>query len=96
MIHNDKTSHTFVQFISKNQMNKTHSDPSTPSPSVEDAQHALSMLYKGFFTIMLAPNRNWVFVPCGKVRRFEVGQLEAIHSRMLMDPVMFYIAVAIL
>jgi len=96
IIHNDSTSHTFVRFIGKNLMNKTRSDPSTPSPSFKDAQHALSMLYKRFFTIMLAQNRNRVFVPSGKVRRSEVGQLESIHSRMPMDPVMFYIAVAIL
>ena len=54
------------------------------------------MFYKRFFPILLALNQNRIFVPAGKVRRSEVGQLESIQPRISMDPVMFYIAVAIL
>ena len=95
-IHNDNSSHSFSQFIGEYLINKTLSDPSTPSPSFEDAQHALSMVYKRFFTILLAQNRDRIFVPARKVRRSEVGELESLKPRRLMDPVMFYIAVVIL
>jgi len=74
-------------------INKTLSDPSTPSPSFVHAQQALSMFYKGFFTILLALNQNRIFVPAG-VHRSEVGQLQSIQLRLSMATVMFYIAVA--
>ena len=96
IMHNDNSSHSFSQFIGEYLINKTLSDPSTPSPSFEDAQQALSMVYKRFFTILLAQNQNRIFVPVGKVRRSEVGELESLKPRMSMDPVMFYIAVVIL
>jgi len=95
IMHNDNTSHCFAQFLGEYLINKTLSDPSTPSPNFEDAQHALSKFYKRFFTIVLALNQNTIFVPAGKVPRSEVGQLGSIQPRMSMDPVMFYIAVAI-
>ena len=93
---NDNTSHSFAQFIGEYLLNKTLSDPATTSPSFDDAQQALSGFYKRLFTILLALNQNRIFVPAGKVPRSEVGQLEFFQSRMSMDPVMFYIAVAIL
>jgi len=96
IIHNENSSHSFPHFIGEYLINKTLSDPSTPSPSFEDAQHALSMFYKRFFTILLAQNQDTIFVPAGKVRRSEVGKLESLKPRMSMDPVMFYIAVVIL
>jgi len=96
IIHNDNSSHSFSQFIGEYLIKKTLSDPATPSPSFEDAQHALSMFYKRFFTILLAQNQDKIFVPAGKVRRSEVGELESLKPRMSMDPVMFYIAVVIL
>jgi len=96
IMHNDNSSHSFSQFIGEYLINKTLSDPSTPSPSFEDAQHALSMPYKRFFTILLAQNQDKIFVPAGKVRRSEVGKLESLKPRMSMDPVMFYIAVIVL
>ena len=96
IMHNDNTSSCFSQFIGEYLINKTLSDPSTPSPSFEDARHALSMFYKRFFTILLALNQNTIFVPAGKVPRSEVGQLVSFQPRMSMDPVMFYIAVGIL
>ena len=96
IMHNDNQSHSFSQFIGELLINKTLSDPSTPPPSFEDAQHALSKFYKRFFTILLALNQDGIFVPAAKVRRSEVGQLESLEPRMLMDPVMFYIAVFIL
>ena len=96
IMHNDSSSHSFSQFIGEYLINKTLSDPSTPSPSFEDAQLALSKFYKRFFTILLAQNSNRIFVPAGKVRRSEMGKLESFQPRMLMDPVMFYIAVVIL
>ncbi|PUU81906.1 hypothetical protein B9Z19DRAFT_1190850 [Tuber borchii] len=96
VMHNDNSSHSFSQFIGEYLINKNLSDPSTPSPSFEDAQRAISKFYKRFFTILLAQNRNTIFVPASNLRRSEVGQLESIEPRMLMDPVMFYIAVAVL
>ena len=96
IMHNDNSSHIFSQFIGEHLINKTLSDPSTPSPSFDDAQQALSKFYKRFFPIVLSLNSNSIFVPAGNVRRSEVGQLESIQPRMSMDPVMFYIAVAIL
>ncbi|PUU77615.1 hypothetical protein B9Z19DRAFT_1085833 [Tuber borchii] len=96
IMHNDNSSHSFSQFIGEYLINKTLSDPTTPSPSFVDVQHALSMVYKRFFTILLAQNQDTIFVPAGKVRRSEVGKLESLKPRMSMDPVMFYIAVVIL
>ena len=96
LMHNDNSSYSFPHFIGEYLINKTLSDPSTPSPSFEDAQHALSMVYKRFFTILLAQNQDRIFVPAGKVRKSEVGKLESLKPRMSMDPVMFYIAVVIL
>ena len=95
-MHNDNSSSTFQHFIGEHLINKTLSDPANPSPSFEDAQHALSMVYKRFFTILLAQNQDTIFVPAGKVRRSEVGKLESLKPRMSMDPVMFYIAVIVL
>ena len=96
IMHNDNSSHSFSQFIGEYLINKTLSNPATPSPSFEDAQQALSKFYKRFFPIVLAQNRDSIFVPAGSVHRSEVGQLESLEPRMSMDPVMFYIAVAIL
>ena len=96
IMHNDNSSHSFSQFIGEYLINKTLSDPSTPPPSFEDAQHALSKFYKRFFTIVLAQNRDRIFVPAGSVHRSEVGQLESLEPRMLMDPAMFYATVIIL
>ena len=96
IMHDDDSSHSFSQFIGEYLINKTLSDPATPSPSFEDAQQALSKFYKRFFTILLAQNRDSIFVPAGSVHRSEVGQLESLEPRMSMDPVMFYIAVVIL
>ena len=96
IMHNDNSSNSFSQFIGEQLINKTLSDPTTPSPSFEDAQQALSMVYKRFFTILLAQNQDRIFVPAGKVRRSEIGELESLKPRMSMDPVMFYLAVAIL
>ena len=96
IMYNDNSSHSFSQFIGEHLISKTLSDPSTPSPSFEDAQQALSLFYKRFFTILLALNPKSTFVPAGKVRRSEVGQLESLKPRMSMNPVMFYIAVSIL
>ena len=96
IMHNDNSSHSFSQFIGEYLINKTLSDPSTSSPSFEDAQHALSMPYKRFFTILLAQNQDKIFVPAGKVRRSGVGKLESLKPRTSMDPVMFYIAVIVL
>ena len=96
VMHNDNSSHSFSQFIGEHLINKTLSDPATPPPSFEDAQLALSKLYKRFLAILLTQNHDRVFVPAGKVRRSAVGKLESLKPRMSMDPVMFYIAVAIL
>jgi len=96
IMHSDNSSHSFSQFIGEYLINKNLSDPSTPSPSFEDAQQALSKFYKRFFTILLAQNQDRIFVPTGDVRRSEIGQLESFQSRMSMDPVMFYIAVGML
>ncbi|RPB03871.1 hypothetical protein L873DRAFT_1786829 [Choiromyces venosus 120613-1] len=96
ILHNDNSSHSFSQFIGEYLINKTLSDPATPSPNFNDAQHALSKFYKRFVTILLAQNQNRIFVPAEKVRRTAVGQLESLRPRMSMDPVMFYIAVVIL
>ncbi|PUU76809.1 hypothetical protein B9Z19DRAFT_1129183 [Tuber borchii] len=96
IMHNDNASHSFSLFIGEYLIKKTLSDPATPSPSFEDAQQALSKFYKRFFTILLAQNRNTIFFPAGNMSRSEVGQFESIQPRMSMDPVMFYIAVAIL
>ena len=96
IMHNDNSSNSFSQFIGEYLINKTLSDPSTPPPSFEDAQQALSMFYKRFFTILLAQNQDRIFVPAGKVHRSEVGKHQSLKPRMLMDPVMFYIAVVIL
>ena len=96
IMHDDNTSHCFPQFIGECLINKTLSDPSTPSPNFEDAQYALSKFYKRFFSIVLALNQKTIFVPAGKVPRSEVGQLESFQPRMSMDPVMFYFAVGIL
>ena len=96
IMHNDNSSHSFSQCIGEYLINKTLSDPSTPSPSFEDAQQALSKFYKRFFTVLLAQNRNSIFVPAGNLRRSGVSQLVSLEPRMSMDPVMFYIAVAIL
>ena len=96
IMHNDNSSHSFSQFIGEHLISKTLSDPSTPPPSSEDAGQALSKFYKRFFPILLAQNRDRIFVPAGKVHRSEVGQLESLKQRMSMDPVMFYIAVGIL
>ena len=96
IIHNENSSYSFPHFIGEYLINKRLSDPSTPSPSFEDAQHALSMFYKRFFTILLAQNQDTIFVPAGKVRRSEVGKLESLKPRMSMDPVMFYIAAFVL
>ena len=95
-MHSENSSHSFSQFIGEYLINKTLSDPTIPSPSFEDAYHALSMVYKRFFTILLAQNQDTIFVPEGKVRRSEVGKLESLKPRMSMDPVMFYIAAVIL
>ncbi|PUU73735.1 hypothetical protein B9Z19DRAFT_1094473 [Tuber borchii] len=96
IMHSDDISPCFPQFIGGHLINNTLSDPSTPSPSFEDAQHALSKFYKRFFTIVLAMNQDTIFVPAGNVSRSEVGQLVSFQPRMSMDPVIFYIAVAIL
>ena len=96
ILHNDNSPHSFLHFIGEYLINKTLSDPATPPPSFEDAEHAVSKFYKRLFTILLAQNQERIFVPAGKVRRSEVGQLESLKPRMSMDPVMFYIAVVIL
>ena len=96
IIHNDNSSHSPSQFIGEYLIKKTLSDPATPSPSFEDAQQALSMFYKRFSTFLLAQNQERIFVPGGKVHRSEVGEHQSLKPRMLMDPVMSYIAVAIL
>ena len=96
VMHSDNSSHSFSQFIGEHLINKTLSDPATPSPSFEDAQLALSKFYKLFFTILLALNQDRIFVPAGEARRTVIGKLESLKPRMSMDPVMFYIAVAIL
>ena len=96
LMHNDNSSHSFLHFVGEFLINKTLSNPSTPSPSFEDAQNALSKFYKRFFTILLAQNQDRIFIPAGKVRRSEVGKLESLKPRMSMDPTMFYIAVVIL
>ena len=95
IMHNDNSSHSPSQFIGEYLIKKTLSDPATPSPSFEDAQQALSMFYKRFFTFLLAQNQERIFVPGGKVHRSEVGEHQSLKPRMLMDPVMFHIAVAI-
>ena len=95
-MHNDNSSHSFSQFLGEHLINKTLSDPATPSPSFEDAQLALSKFYKRFLTILLALNYDRVFVPAGEVHRSAVGKLESLKPRMSMDPAMFYIAVVIL
>ena len=96
IMHNDNSSHSFSLFIGEYLINKTLSDPATPSPSFEDVQLALSKFYKRFFTILLAQNYDRLFIPVGKVRISAVGKLESLKPRMSMDPVMFYIAVAAL
>jgi len=96
ILHNDNSSNSFLHFVGEYLINKTLSDPSTPSPSFEDAQGALSKFYKRFFTILLAQNQDSIFVSAGNVRRSEVGQLKSLKPRISMDPVMFYIAVFIL
>jgi len=85
-----------VPFIGEYLINKPLPDPSTPSLGFEDAQHTLSIFYKCFFTMLVAQNKNRVFVPSGEVGRSDVGKLESIQPRMSMDPVMFYIPMAIL
>ncbi|KAG0634517.1 hypothetical protein HOY80DRAFT_1140621 [Tuber brumale] len=96
IMHNDNSSHSFSQFIGECLINKTLSDPATPPPSFEDAQKALSMFYKRFVTILFAQNHNRIFVRADKVPRSKVGELESLQPRVSMDPVMFYIAAAIL
>ena len=96
IMHNDHLSHSFLQFIGEHLINKNLSDPSTPPPSFEDAQQALSKFYKRFFAILFAQNQDRIFVPAGNLHRSEVGQFESLEPRMSMDPVMFYIAVGIL
>ena len=96
LMHNDNSSHSFSQFLGEHLINKMLSDPATPSPSFEDAQLALSKLYKIFFTILLTQNQDRIFVPAGNVRRSAIGKLESLKPRMSMDPAMFYIAVVIL
>ena len=96
IIHDDNLSHSFSQFLGEHLINKTLSDPTTPSPSFEDAQLALSKFYKRFLTILLAQNQDTVFVSAGNLRRSAIGKLESLKPRMSMDPAMFYIAVAIL
>ena len=91
IMHNDNQTHSFSQFIGGYMINKTLSDPSAPSPSFEDAQQAMSNIYRLFFTILLAQNRNTIFVPAGNVSKFE-----SFPPRMFMDPMMFYIVVGIL
>jgi len=98
--HNDNSSNSFLHFIGKHLINKTLSDPSTPSPSFKHAQQVLLKFYnlKRFFTILfrVAQNQDRIFVRAGKMPRSEVGELESLKLRMSMDLVMFYIAVAIL
>jgi len=96
IMNSGNSSHSFPHFVGEYLINKTLSKPSTPSPSFEDAQHALSEFYKRLFTILLAQNQDRIFVPESKVRRSEVGELQSLKRRMSMDPVMFYIAVVIL
>ena len=96
IMHNDNSTHSFSQFIGEHLINKTLANPSTPSPTFDDAQQALSKFYQRFFTILLAQNQDKIFVPSGDVPRSEIGQLESFKARMSMDPVMFYIAVGIL
>ncbi|PUU73919.1 hypothetical protein B9Z19DRAFT_1196591 [Tuber borchii] len=96
IMHYFNSSHSFPHFIGEYLINKNLSDPSTPSPSFEDAQQALSKFYECFFPIVLARNRDRIFVPTGNLGRSGVGQLLSLEPRMLMDPVMFYIAVVIL
>ena len=96
IMHNDHLSHSFPQFIGEHLINKNLSDPSTPPPSLEDAQQALSKYYKRLFAILFAQNQDRIFVPAGNLPRSEVGQLKSLEPRMSMDPVMFYIAVSIL
>jgi len=86
IMHNDNSSHSFSQFIGEFLIDKTLSDPSTPSPSFEDAQHALSMFYKRFIAILLAQNQDRIFVPAGKVPRSEVGKLESLKPRISRTP----------
>ena len=93
---NDNSPNSFSQFIGEHLINKTLSDPSTPSPTFEDAEQVLSKFYKRFFTMVLGLNHGKIFVPAGNALRSEVGQLESWNLRMFMDPVMFYIAVVIL
>ena len=96
VMHSDHLSHSFPQFIGEHLINKNLSDPSAPPPSFEDAQQALSKFYKRLFAILFAQNQDRIFAPAGNLHRSEVGQLESLEPRMSMDPVMFYIAAAIL
>jgi len=45
---------------------------------------------------VLALNYDKIFVPTGNDLRSEVGPLKSLNPWMFMDPVMFYIAVAVL
>jgi len=78
IMHNYNSSYRFSQFIGEYLINKTLSDPSTPSPRFEDAQKALLKFYKYFFPIVLSQNRNRIFVPAGNLQISGVGQLESI------------------
>ncbi|KAG0127965.1 hypothetical protein HOY82DRAFT_624030 [Tuber indicum] len=96
VMHDDNSAHIFPQFIGEYLTNKTLSNPGTPPPSFEEAQHALSTFYKRFIAILLAQNKDRIFVRAAKVPRSQVGELESLQPRMSMDPVMFYMAVAVL
>ena len=96
IMHNDNSSNSFSQFIGEYLIKKTPSDPSTPSPSFQDAHQALSRFYKLFVAMVLAQNPDTIFVPTGTVIRSGVSQFESRNTRLFMDLVMFYIAVVML
>ena len=78
---------------------KTLSLPDTPPPSFEDAQKTFQKFYSRIAAIVIGQNSERIFrstTKDGGKKPQTTGRISSEQSRVSMDPVMFYIAAALL
>ena len=88
-----------MEFSGSEQQQSSLSDPDTPPPSFEDAQETFQDFYGWMAAIVINKNSERIFRPTTKAagkKPQTSGWISYQQSRVSMDPVMFYIATALL
>ena len=98
-MHSNQYTRSLVHYFIESRAQTPLCDPSTPPPSFEDAQRAFQDFYSWFAPIAIGQYSQRVFrstTKDGGRKPQTSGQIISIHNRVSMDPVMFYIAIALL